>query len=130
MVRQINRKKILLSTASLFLALGLIFSAVQDSKRMDDGNKNIVSISEEGEVKGGEIMANCSYYPLCDFPAGPGGCYQAGGPCGSGEFSCPTNQSVCCDRGSCGSCNPCTGFIVTGKQIGRASCRERVSSPV
>lgn len=131
MVKKINRKKFFLSIASFFLALGLIFSAVQDSKRMDDGNKNIVSISEEGEVKGGEIMANCSYYPLCDFPAGPGGCYQAGGPCGSGEFSCPTHQNVCCDRGSCDSCNPCTGVYQgsnngcpsTSKSCTRYDCR-------
>ena len=28
------------------------------------------------------------------------------------------------------SINDCLAYIVTGKQIGRASCRERVSSPV
>ena len=34
------------------------------------------------------------------------------------------------DEGKCPECGGNDNSIVTGKQIGRASCRERVSSPV
>jgi len=78
MIGKVNRKKFFLSTASLFLALGLIFSAVQERRRIEDGSSNVTSI-EQGDVKGangimGALCGQGTYQnngcTACDLPSG------------------------------------------------------------
>lgn len=97
--KEVNKK----SLVSNIIALVLAFALIQVALFVVDREEDVL-----GSLEYPAYAANCKSSGCTGYQNGSGGCVWRS-YCYSSEFECPHTSGLCCDRGSCDTCNPCSG---------------------